>query len=734
MTKKLKNKNLDYEVIPDRETRKQKKIKRLVALGLVTASIAATATLVATSDTVKTWLGIGTENNIVAETPEEKKIKELTEKYTTLQASYDVITSEYDKAKIELSDYKTKLLESQNLTAEQQAKLTELTVKLETSESNKNELQIELEEYKSKLLQEKELTADQKSKLLSLEEDVNAKAVTINQLNLQIEEYKLEIQILQEKLKNTISENLKFLEFDTPRGIANVTDIYKYGDTVWALNSYYVYFLNLTTGKLNSLYMPKVINTTPITCQINEKTVLMATAASSSNSYKFSITKFDLETQTYSNLPFYDEEGEEITATIKNMYGGVVNNGRMYICTGTNGGIFEVLEDRAVRISTIKNVKNFSIIDNEIYFTSTYAYKITSNNEVIQFAGESACGPYFIKDAYGNLLSYDTTSYSYYFDPTTSLFGDQMANFCNLKLVGGVLMDSLNKTYYFDPTTKSKGSTTEGIHDLIGEDSTSYYYHYYKANGIYRMSKSTGAITAIGSENKYSTTFNIDNNYYLTKDDGITVFDSTDMSISEVNNVNVLTEFKYTKSVVVNDSVAILMFDDDSPHDSIAVLNYQTNTIIKSLDFGSNKYCLIKDNYFYSYNESAFYRLNLSTLEIDKLTFAKSVDFTNKKQSQIYSAGNNLLLANVTSAHGSYLINLDSFTMSTRYGVSKNQFGDYFYSVENAQSSNVGTPCTILYDLAEDKTFITMGNLSKITIDGTDYLASSSGVYGLYYL
>lgn len=593
MTKKLKNKNLDYEVIPDRETKKQKKIKRLVALGLVTASIAATATLVATSDTVKTWLGIGTENNIVAETPEEKKIKELTEKYTTLQASYDVITSEYDKAKIELSDYKTKLLESQNLTAEQQAKLTELTVKLETSESNKEELQIELEEYKSKLLQEKELTADQKSKLLSLEEDVSAKAVTINQLNLQIEEYKLEIQILQEKLKNTISENLKFLEFDSPKSIASATDIYKYGDTVWALSSCNVYFLNLSTGKITSLYMPNVINSTPITYQTNEKTVLMATAASSTYNYKFSILKFDLETQTYSNLPFYDENGEEITTTIKGMYGGVVNNGRMYVCTSTNGGIFEVLEDRAVRISSIKNVQKFSIIDNEIYFTATYAYKITSNNEVVQFAGESVCGTYFIKDAYGNLLSYDEVYYSYYFDPTTNLFGDQMAGLAKLELVGGVLMDS-NRTLYFDPLTKSRVSTTYGIHDLIGEDSTSYYYHYYNANGIYRMSKSTGAITTIGAENKYSTVVNIDNKYYLTRNNGITVFDSTDMSISEVNNTNILTVFNYTKAVVVNDSVAILMFDDDSAHDSIAVLNYQTNTIIKSLDFGSNKYYLIK--------------------------------------------------------------------------------------------------------------------------------------------
>lgn len=71
--------------------------------------------------------------------------------------------------------------------------------------------------------------------------------------------------------------------------------------------------------------------------------------------------------------------------------------------------------------------------------------------------------------------------------------------------------------------------------------------------------------------------------------------------------------------------------------------------------------------------------------------------------------------------------------MSTRYGIAKNQFGDYFYNVE-AEYGNP-TSCTILYDLAEDKIFITMAT-SKITIDGIDYLATSSdsGIYGLYYL
>lgn len=713
--------------------------KKVIATTLVLSAFAGATAVCLTNENVRTTLGIGSEKTTISETPEQKEIKQLKETMSSLQKTYDSIKEERDSNAVELSNYKSQLLSEQQLTAEQKLRLAEYEERLLQSDAQIDEVKEELEDYKSQLLAEQQLTAEQSAKIEQYESAIAEKDTTLSALESQLEEYRIRIDILQNQLYNPLAEKMNYIKFASNVSLGTINQSYTYDDdNVLIVNQSSIIKLQLSTGEISTVLS---FNTTykPVIRQVDSKTLIIAYCLNSST-YAAKVIRFDLENMTYDNLKFYDESNAEITSTIKYVYcGATLNDGSTYIFTGANGGIFKLEDDRAVMISTLNNAKVCTVIDDDIYFKSTYGYKI-SDGTVTQFAGESTCGDNFIKDAYGNLVSYTSGTYNtsaYLFDETTGVFGDVVTlNSGNLTLHGALIksQDSTT-TKYLNPHTKTFEVVTDNyITNYVGVTDTHYIYHYSSHLNCINKIDGTSTIVDVGYVCHIMDMGN--GKYYLapnSKSDNASIFDASDFSVESVNikgGIQVSTQ-SYRNIYYIDDTNALLYNPGESDNASnntlyVAIYNYQTNTITNQFIMQTHDSYVVHDGWFYSYGFYSIERINLTTFEVQSVQRDYKYSFTNGKPLQLNDDKTKILLLDNKY---SCVLDIDTFTLED-INIAQAQYKDYYYSY------NTSVNYTVWYDFNTGKIHYTDGPLTKVNICGNEYMYCNDSIngYGLYYI
>lgn len=666
-----KNNKSTKKVIPLSNKAHKKRIARILAAVLGITTVAGAATFCLTNDKVKTYLGIGVEH-IETKTEDNKEIQDLKSKVNVLEDSIKVLQNEKAKALNELENYKSTLKSLQDLTTEQKQRLAEL------------------------------------------QQQVSNKQTIIDSLNSQIAEYKAQIELLESKLKNPIEENLKYIKVN--QSIGALIDVYSYKNKILVVGTSKI----LTADKDTNEH--KIINNVQISTnvyikKIDEKNFLICYQLSGNSLLR--ILKINIENDENEFLKLYDGESE---ISSNYLYSCVTtSSNRAYI--STSKGIFEVKSDRLDLITKdIKGDITLNAIDDEIYTTSTYGYKIDSQNQLTKLSEQGISGySKYYKDIFGNLFVGSSNSFKYY--------NEELKSFTDLSSTGSPSLENgkifVGFSTYFDNVSKTLVSNDNGVSKKFIETSN-YLYFYGQINGLTKMDKVNGEISNIECDNIFTNCVVIDSQIYFIGSNNVFKFENDNLYKTNLQEGITLKGNSFQSAVKVNSNEALLFNTQGITADGyIAILNLETNTITKVINAGSCHKYYLNEDFFISYNFSdGLSVLNLQTYDLKQYRF--SFDYANNRYPDIYLKDNKILLAEKTYGY-SFLIDLEKETVTNKYLVGSSKFNDYFFF---SVSSGVDG-AYVLYDFESDK-LMALPKCNLVNTEDGDFLITTMG--DIYYI